>query len=136
MNGKVFRVVIDDRGYDLMNAFQRASGTDWAALIGATGRNPFLIGQRLGELERMAKLTGDERAELLTGDAGTHLMETISDLVFLSRRMEGEREPGTDRPITVETSADRTPVMEALTAWAQAVIERSAAGGDDAPDPT
>lgn len=136
MKGKVFRVVINDHGYDLMNAFARASARDWAALIGATGRNPFLIGQRLGELERMAKLTGDERAELLTGDAGTHLMETISDLVFLSRRMEGEREPGTDRPITVETSADTTPVMEALTAWAQAVIERSAAGGDDAPDPT
>lgn len=136
MKGRVFRVVIDDKGYDLMNAFRSASARDWAALIGATGRNPFLLSKRLGELERLAKLTVDERADLLAGDAGTHLMETISDLVFLARRMEGEREPGTDRPVTVETSAAQCPVIEALNAWAEAIMQRSAAGGDDEPDPT
>jgi len=134
--GRVFRVIIGDKGYDLMSAFSRASARDWSALIGATGRNPFTVGQRLGEMERMQKSTEDERAAMLAGAAGSHLIETVGDLVFLARRMEGEREPGTDRPITVETSFAQTPVMETLGAFAEAMMERGAAGGDAEPDPT
>ena len=132
--GVVFRVIIDGRGLDLMNAFRRASARDWAALIGATGHNPFTLGQRLGELEGMAKLTEAERGDLLGGPAGGRLMETVADLVFLARRMDGDREPGTDRPITPETSFDTTPVMEALEGFASAVASSSA--GEPEPDPT
>lgn len=133
--GRVFRVVIGDRGYDLMNAFARASARDWSALIGATGRNPFTVGQRISELERMKKATEDEQADLLAGSAGSHLVETVADLVFLARRMEGDREPGTDRPITPETSFELTPVMETLSAFADAMKERPAEEGE-AEDPT
>ena len=134
--GRVFRVVIHDKGYDLLNAFHKASARDWAALIGSTGRNPFSVGQRLGELERMALVTDEQRAEMLAGPFGTHLIETVADLVFLARRMEGEREPGTDRPITPETSFDDTPVMETLTAFSEAMVERGRTGGHAEPDPT
>lgn len=133
----VFRVVIGDRGYDLMNAFRRASARDWAALIGATGHNPFSVGQRLAELEQMPKLGDAESMEFLAGPAGSRLVDTLADLVFLARRMEGDREPGTDRPITPETSFAETPVMEALTGFAAAVAASQAAkGGDSEPDPT
>ena len=134
--GRVFRVVIGDNGYDLMGAFSRASARDWSALIGATGRNPFTVGQRIGEMERMQKATEDERADMLSGSAGAHLIETVADLVFLARRIEGEREPGTDRPITPDTSFATTPVMETLQAFAEAMMERGAAAEDLEPDPT
>jgi len=134
--GRVFRVVIHEKGYDLLNAFTRASARDWAALIGFTGRNPFSVGQRLGELERMSRATDAERAEMLAGPVGSHLIDTVADLVFLARRMEGEREPGTDRPITPETSFDTTPIMETLTAFSEAMIERGRTEGAPEPDPT
>jgi len=131
--GMVLRVIIGDKGYDLMNAFARASAQDWAALIGATGHNPFTVSKRLKELEQFPKLTEDERLDLLAGPAGSRLTETVADLVFLARRMEGEREPDTDRPITVETSFAQTPLMEALSAFAEATTRR---GEDVEPDPT
>ena len=133
--GMVFRVIIGDRGYNLMNAFARASAQDWAALIGATGHNPFTVSKRLKELEQLPKLTEDERLDLLGGPAGGRLVETVSDLVFLARRMEGEREPDTDRPITVETSFAQTPVMEALSGFAEAVTQQQKSAATE-PDPT
>jgi hypothetical protein len=135
--GVVFRVIIDGRGYDLINAFHRASARDWAALIGSTGHNPFLLGKRLKELEHLPTLSDDERFDLLAGPAGARLVDTVADLVFLARRLEGEREPDSDRPITPETSFASTPVMEALTGFAEALTrQRAAEAGEAEPDPT
>jgi hypothetical protein len=134
--GRVFRVVIGDKGYDLMGAFAKASARDWAALIGATGRNPFTVSQRISEMQEMGKASETERGALLAGPFGGRLVETIADLVFLARRMEGDREPGTDRPITPETSFDTTPVMETLDGFAAAMRAQSEGGDDDEPDPT
>lgn len=135
--GVVFRVIIDDRGYDLTNAFHRASARDWAALTGATGHNPFLVGKWLGELKQLAGLDEDGQTDLLAGHVGGHLVDTVADLVFLARRIEGEREPDTDRPITPETSFATTPVMEALNGFAAALArQRAADGGEAEPDPT
>lgn len=132
--GRVFRVVIDGRGLDLIGAFSHASARDWAALIGATGRNPFEIGRRLAELDKMKAATDDERGDMLAGPMGTRLLETVADLVFLSRRREGDREPGTDRPLTYETCCDETPIMGALGALVDAMGQ---AGEREAePDPT
>lgn len=131
--GKVFRVVIDGRGLDLLGAFAHASARDWAALIGATGRNPFEIGQRLAELDKMRGATDDEREAMLRGVVGTRLLETVTDLVFLARRREGDREPDTDRPLTYETCCDETPIMPTLTGLTRAM---AATAKEASPDPT
>lgn len=135
--GIVFRVIINERGYDLINAFHRASARDWAALAGANGHNPFLVGKRLAVLKQLNGMSEDERTDLLSTRAGTDLIDTVADLVFLARRMEGEREPDSDRPITPETSFATTPIMEGLTGFADALRrQREAAGGEPEPDPT
>lgn len=134
--GVVFRVVIDGRGYDLLNAFHRASSRDWSALTGATGHNPFLVGKWLGELKKLAGLSEEGRTDFLAGPVGTHLVDTVADLVFLARRIEGEREPDTDRPITPETSFATTPVMETLAGFTDALTrQQKADGGEAEPDP-
>lgn len=136
--GLVFRVVIDGRGLDLLNAFGKASGQDWAALIGATGRNVFTLAQRIDELASVYLAPADQRLGMLSGEMGGRLTETLIDLVFLARRREGELEPGTRRPITYETSASTTPVIEAFSAFTESLTMSAAASEDDeAPaDPT
>lgn len=135
--GRVFRVVVGDKGYDLMGAFARASAADWAALAGATGRNPFTLAQRIGEMEALYKAPESEQADRLAGAVGSRLIETVTDLLFLARRREGDREPGTDRPVTYETSEAATPIMEVLAGFAGSMMRQAAAeNAEGEPDPT
>lgn len=125
---KTLRVVIDGRGLDLMNAFQQAKMSDWKALLASTGRNPFTISAGLDALapskEELA-LPNDEQAAAsfarLAGKAGAQLMDTIADLVFLARRLEGDKSvEDATRPIGYDQVCDELSFMDALGAMSDA----------------
>jgi hypothetical protein len=123
-DAKTLRVIIDGRGLDLMNAFQQAKMSDWKALLASTGRNPFTVSNGLDALapskEELA-LPADEQAAAsfarLAGKAGAQLMDTIADLVFLARRLEGDKSAeDATRRISYDQVCDELSFMDALGA--------------------
>lgn len=137
-----FRVILNGKGYDLLESFGRARMDDFDALLMATGRNPFAVSSGLAEFDKLRTITDDDaRAAALEGEIGNRIVRTITDLVFLAKRDAGEKmtkpdgavDP--DRPITYAQATGSLQFFQVIEAFAAASKE-AVAEADPEADPT
>ena len=123
--GQVLRVIINGEGYDLFGAFTTASMSDWKALIAETGRGSSAVKRGLDNFGAL------DDFDTMTGESEALLIDTITDLIFLARRVAGER------PLRYDAVADALPYFTALQALGEAArVMSEDAAEDEAADPT